>query len=127
MTGDADGWWEPDPVVTEAVLQGRMRIGDLSTEDTNWVVAELSSRRRTVAEIARALGCTPRHVKRVRARPVVRVMRAFAEERARAVGCERRALDAEAMARRVVAERDALERANYPRNSPPLGFTRNHA
>lgn len=117
---DAECWWEPDPVVTEAVLQGRRRIGDLSTEDTNWVVAELSARRRTVAEIARALGCTPRHVKRVRARPVVRVMRAFAEERARAVGCERRAVDAESMARRVVAERDALARSrNPPQGLPP--------
>ena len=107
-------------MVTEQVLQGRRRIADLSTEDTNWVVAELSARRRTVAEIARALGCTPRHVKRVRARPVVRVMRAFAEERARAVGCERRALDAEAMARRVVAERDALERGRFSSGSTPV-------
>lgn len=120
MVSDAECWWEPDPVVTEQVLQGRRRIGDLSTEDTNWVVAELSARRRTVAEIARALGCTPRHVKRVRARPVVRVMRAFAEERARAVGCERRAVDAESMARRVVAERDALARSrNSPHGLPP--------
>ena len=117
---DAECWWEPDPVVTEQVLQGRRRIADLSTDDTNWVVAELSARAHTVSEIARALGCTPRHVKRVRARPVVRVMRAFAEERARAVGCERRALDAEAVARRVGAERDALERARYsPRGLPP--------
>lgn len=117
---DAECWWEPDPVVTEQVLQGRRRIADLSTEDTNWVVAELSARRRTVAEIARALGCTPRHVKRVRARPVVRVMRAFAEERARAVGCERRAVDAESMARRVVAERDALARGRFSSGSTPV-------
>lgn len=123
----------PDPAATEAVIQGRMRIGDLGDTDKEWVVADLSAGGWTVAEIARAMGCTPRHVKRMRARPIVQVMVGFLRMRAACQMAESKLADAQAHAvaagrQRRVAEARAedLERRLFmsharrtPPNSPP--------
>lgn len=104
---DNGTWWEPDPATTEAVIQGRLRIGDLAEGDKAWVVADLSGAGWAVADIARALGCTPRHVKRMRARREVQVMAAFRVMRSRCQAAESKALEAQAFAARAGREREA--------------------
>lgn len=108
IDGMIDRVWEPDPIITEAVLDGRRRLRDLSTEDAEWAVATMSVMGRTVTTIAELLGCTPRHVKRIRARDTTQLMIAYAIERQMRLDAESRAAEATRTARRATAE---LERA----------------
>lgn len=82
--------WGPDDQVTEAVLAGRRQYADLSLEDSRWVVADLTHRGYSVAEIAGWLRCSARQVKRVRAELVTQVMEALLREQRRAGDAERR-------------------------------------
>lgn len=91
---DYEPRWNPDFAVPEEVLAGRLRLGDLSREDACWAVADLTARGYTSDVIADFLGCTRRHVKRIRARVEVQVMIAFASERVRRVEAERREVEA---------------------------------
>ncbi len=63
---------------------------------------------RTVTTIAELLGCTPRHVKRIRARGTTQLMIGYAIERQMRLDAESRAAEATRTARRATAE---LERA----------------
>lgn len=63
-------------------MTGRLALADLSPLDAEWAVADLSRRGHTVAELAQWLRCSPRHVKRIRARESVRLMEAYSLQRA---------------------------------------------
>ena len=108
--------FRPDEMLTEQVIDGRLRLWDLGSEDSSWVVADLSARGYTVHAISEMLGCTMRHVKRMRASSAVKIMVALAGERAARVESERRCADALSFAHRAEAERraavEALEAAN---------------
>lgn len=104
--------FSPDEMLTEQVIDGRLRLWDLGSEDASWVVADLSARGYTVNAISEMLGCTMRHVKRMRASWAVKVMVALAVERVARMEAERRCSDALAFAHRADAERrEAVERA----------------
>lgn len=82
--------WIPDEMVVEAVLDGRLTYATLSTEDSRWVVASLTHRGNSVAEIAEWLRCSTRQVKRVRAELVTQVMGVLLVEREEHAGDARR-------------------------------------
>lgn len=71
-------WWEPDPVVLDAVMDGRLAFRDLDLDSQSWVVAELSERGLTTLLISEKLKCSQRQVKRVRARTLTQQMRLVA-------------------------------------------------
>lgn len=91
---DYESRWEPDTALTEEVLAGRRRLACLSRDESQWVVADLTARGYSSDVIGSMLGCTRRHVKRIRARVEVQVMIAFASERVARVQAEAREAEA---------------------------------
>ena len=65
--------WVADEMLPEVVVAGRMRLDDLSADDAAYVVARLTRQGASVREIAGRLGCTERHVKRIRAGAAVQL------------------------------------------------------
>lgn len=83
--------WVPDKHVSEAVIAGRLRFEDLPDVECRWVVADLTVRGYSAARIAEWLQVSSRHVKRLRAEAMTRVMVALVEENRRAERLEREA------------------------------------
>lgn len=98
--------------MVEAVLDGRYSYVDLARESSQWVVALLSHRGYSVAEIAGWLRCSTRQVKRLRADRVTQVMRAFAAVRVEAAENERRFVNIRGECDRLMEENVALQVAN---------------
>lgn len=104
--------WIPDEAVVDAVLDGRKEYADLGREDSRWVVASLTHRGYSVAEIAEWLRCSTRQVKRVRAELVTQVMGAFAAEREESATHLRRFTNMRREVRRLREENAELQVAN---------------
>lgn len=66
--------WVADEILPEVVVAGRMRLDDLGADDAAYVVARLTRQGASVREIAGRLGCTERHVKRIRAGALVQTL-----------------------------------------------------
>lgn len=85
------GWETPDWALTEKVLEGTADVRSLRRDQLCWVIAELTARGYTVRQIAGHVRCSPRHVKRIRALPIVSVMRLYLGEREVALAAEHKA------------------------------------
>lgn len=83
--------WVPDKHVSEAVIAGRLHFEDLPDVECRWVVADLTVRGYSAARIAEWLQVSSRHVKRLRAEAMTRVMVSLVEENRRAEHLEREA------------------------------------
>ena len=104
--------WEPDWHIIDAVEAGRARLNDLDPTDRAVVVASLSRRGRSVADIAAQLGCCTRVVKRIRATPLTAALTYWLEAEERADNAERRAISQNAAHDRTTAALKA-ERDRY--------------
>lgn len=62
--------WQPDPVLVEAAMSGRLVGVTLGSDDRAWLVAVLTHRGASAEIIAAWLGISPRTVKTVRGEPV---------------------------------------------------------
>lgn len=99
---DYEARWEPDPALTEEVLSGCRVLSGLERVEAQWVVADLTARGYSSDIIGAMLGCTRRHVKRIRARIEVQVMIAFAAERVARMQAQAREAEALRVAYRVM-------------------------
>lgn len=111
--------WEPDWHIIDAVQSGRARLASLDTTDRAVVVASLTHRGRSVADIAAHLGCCTRVVKRIRATPLTAALTYWLEAEERADDAERRALAQTAAHDRTTAALEA-ERDRYRRQATDL-------
>lgn len=62
--------WNPDPVLIDATIAGRVHGRTLDPEIRAWLVAVLTHRHHTTDEIAAWLHCSRRTIQTVRAEPV---------------------------------------------------------
>lgn len=104
--------WIPDEAVVDAVLDGRMSYRDLAVEDSRWVVASLSHRGYSVADIAEWLRCSTRQVKRIRAELVTQVMGAFVAQRQESGNHLRKFTNMRREVRRLTEENAELQTSN---------------
>ncbi len=75
--------WEPDPMLVDSAVDGRLHAVGMDEADRCAVVAALSDRGESADQIADRLHCSPRLVKRIRADPLtVTLRRAAAAEHA---------------------------------------------
>lgn len=75
MSFEAAEWWEPDEVILDAVCARRVQLADIDATDQCWVVARLSERGWSTLEIAEAIACSQRQVKRIRAKVLTQQFR----------------------------------------------------
>lgn len=74
--------WDPDFAVVEQVICGRVDYAGLSEDDRRFVVAVLTFRGESSAQIGEWLAVSQRQVKRIRAELATRVMVSWLETRA---------------------------------------------
>lgn len=96
--------WNPDPMVTESVIDGRRDYYNLGVEDRRWVVADLTHRGYSAARIGEWLGCSMRQVKRLRAELVTQVMMALVDQVREAEAAHRSAAALRSEVRRLREE-----------------------